>query len=107
MFRQNSSKYIWLIVAIPTISIFIFMIVNPTKEVFDHCICNDGSISYSNGSGTCSWHGGIDEKIYREIEKDLDFSDIFVALVNSLIGGPIIGVVIFFLITIMQPRNRT
>ncbi|MHB8261933.1 MAG: hypothetical protein ACYDEC_16865 [Bacteroidia bacterium] len=23
-------------------------------------ICNDGSRSHSTGSGTCSWHGGID-----------------------------------------------
>lgn len=23
-------------------------------------VCEDGSYSYSSGSGTCSWHGGVD-----------------------------------------------
>lgn len=23
-------------------------------------ICRDGTYSYSSGSGTCSWHGGVD-----------------------------------------------
>ena len=26
----------------------------------DAATCRDGSYSYSYGSGTCSWHGGID-----------------------------------------------
>ena len=24
-----------------------------------YTLCNDGTISFSSGSGTCSWHGGI------------------------------------------------
>ena len=27
-------------------------------------ICNDGSRSYSTGSGTCSWHGGVHYWLY-------------------------------------------
>lgn len=29
------------------------------KTSFALAVCNDGSISYSSGRGTCSWHGGI------------------------------------------------
>ncbi len=26
----------------------------------DGAVCNDGSTTTSTGSGTCSWHGGVD-----------------------------------------------
>jgi Protein of unknown function (DUF3761) len=28
----------------------------------DAATCRDGSYSYSYGSGTCSWHGGVDRR---------------------------------------------
>jgi len=30
-----------------------------TKASFALAVCRDGTISYSSGRGTCSWHGGI------------------------------------------------
>lgn len=33
-------------------------------------ICRDGTYSYSEGRGTCSWHGGVDHWIYNEVQPD-------------------------------------
>ena len=30
-----------------------------TSLAWGDAVCNDGSYSYSSGSGTCSWHGGV------------------------------------------------
>ena len=47
--------------------------INPVKRRIagSHCVCCDGSISYSSGRGTCSHHGGVcgteyDYETYRE-----------------------------------------
>ncbi len=49
-------------------------------------ICNDGWRSHSTGSGTCSWHGGIDHYI------DPDETDGFktTLLVVSIVGGIVV-----------------
>jgi hypothetical protein len=49
-------------------------------------ICNDGWRSYSTGSGTCSWHGGIDHYI------DPNETDGFktTLLVVSIVGGLVV-----------------
>jgi hypothetical protein len=39
--------------------LLIFFILESCKKG-SGAICNDGTRSYSTGSGTCSWHGGID-----------------------------------------------
>jgi hypothetical protein len=36
-----------------------------SKYKFDGSRCNDGSISHSQGRGTCSWHGGVNYKFYK------------------------------------------
>src|SRR5688572_15888003 len=40
-------------------------------------ICNDGWVSYSSGSGTCSWHGGV--------SRDLDDN---IQLINLMADAP-------------------
>jgi tetratricopeptide (TPR) repeat protein len=49
--------------------------INPLKKrvTGSHCVCCDGTISYSSGSGTCSHHGGVcrkesDYESYREFK---------------------------------------
>lgn len=53
---------------------------------FNGSVCNDGSISHSQGSGTCSWHDGVAYKFYKgdhkysmdeckKIAKDLSWVD--------------------------------
>ena len=32
-----------------------------------YTVCDDGWVSESRGSGTCSWHGGIDYYVYEEL----------------------------------------
>ncbi len=34
-----------------------------SAPAFADAICNDGTYSYGNGSGTCSHHGGVAEWI--------------------------------------------
>lgn len=36
-----------------------------SKRKFNGAVCNDGSISHSQGRGTCSWHGGVDYYFYE------------------------------------------
>ena len=36
-----------------------------SKYKFNGSKCNDGTISHSQGRGTCSWHGGVDYKFYE------------------------------------------
>lgn len=36
-----------------------------SKYKFDGSKCNDGTISHSQGRGTCSWHKGVDYKFYK------------------------------------------
>jgi hypothetical protein len=36
-----------------------------SKYKFNGSICNDGTISHSQGRGTCSWHGGVNYKFYK------------------------------------------
>ena len=38
--------------------IFTFSILSCRKGTC--AVCYDGTTSYSNGRGTCSWHGGVD-----------------------------------------------
>ncbi len=42
-------------------ALFGFIIVSCRKG--KGAICNDGWRSHSTGSGTCSWHGGIDHYV--------------------------------------------
>lgn len=42
--------------------IFIFFLLSACKKG-KGAICNDGWRSHSTGSGTCSWHGGIDHYV--------------------------------------------
>ena len=46
-------KFMTLIVAIGSLVLF------PLSPASANTLCNDGTISMSRGSGTCSWHGGI------------------------------------------------
>jgi len=52
-------------------------------------ICNDGTRSYSTGSGTCSWHGGVDYWLYSgsSTRTTTDQSE-------PNVGGAILGVII-------------
>ncbi len=36
-----------------------------SKYEYDGAKCNDGTYSTSQGSGTCSWHGGVDHYFYK------------------------------------------
>ena len=35
------------------------IVLFPLPQASGYTLCNDGTISMSRGSGTCSWHGGI------------------------------------------------
>lgn len=93
-----------LILTVLAVIVFIIQLaVHSTKE-FDYCICNDGTISYSHGSGACSQHGGVSKEIYVKTENDLDFGDVFIALIATPFITLIIWVLILFFISIF--RNK-
>lgn len=89
--KKNQTFLIFTVLAV---IIFIIQLVFHSDKKFDHCICNDGTISYSHGSGACSHHGGVSEEIYVKTENDLDFGDVFIALIAT----PFITLIIWFLI---------
>ena len=39
--------------------VLLFIVILSCKQG-DGAVCNDGSTTTSTGSGTCSWHGGVD-----------------------------------------------
>lgn len=43
----------------------IFYESKSNKHKFNGAICNDGWISHSQGSGTCSWHSGVNFYFYK------------------------------------------
>ena len=43
----------------------IFYEQKSNKRKFNGAVCRDGSISHSQGSGTCSWHGGVCHYFYK------------------------------------------
>jgi hypothetical protein len=49
--------------------------LNPQKKRISHYVtlCCDGTISYSTGRGTCSWHGGVCEWNYPVYENYRDY----------------------------------
>lgn len=98
MKTDSYMRGMWPTIIAVTIAIFVFQIIFHKDRVFDHCICEDGSISYSDGSGICSWHGGIQEKIYREIETTYSFQDIGVMFIITAIAGPLVGMGLFILV---------
>lgn len=42
-----------------------YRIHEKSKYKFDGAVCNDGSISHSQGRGTCSWHDGVNHYFYE------------------------------------------
>jgi hypothetical protein len=58
-------------------------------------ICNDGWRSHSTGSGTCSWHGGVDHY--------LDPNEIDIGKTTFLIIISIIVLIIFIKISRQKP----
>lgn len=66
------------------------------KKVPDGAICNDGWRSYSQGPGTCSWHGGVNYYMY----KDLEIGNHYANPIPYLIAGLIvlsIGIIFMYL----------
>lgn len=49
-----------------------FELIQGDRPIFerqpDGAICNDGWRSYSQGRGTCSWHGGVDYYLYKYVK---------------------------------------
>ena len=95
----------WPTIIFVTIFFFVLQIIFHTDRAFDYCICQDGTTSYSEGSGTCSWHGGIQKKIYREIETTYTFQDISVMILITAICGPLLGSGLFILIGMLIKKE--
>jgi hypothetical protein len=48
---------LWRILSIILLALLTMLLPQPYSA--SATVCNDGSISESTGSGTCSWHGGV------------------------------------------------
>ena len=69
-------------------------------------ICEDGWRSSSTGSGTCSWHGGVDHWIYRGgTSSTLEDHLLIVDTYGWLIVFSAIDVVIFYSIKQLNKKN--
>jgi hypothetical protein len=75
-----------------TFIILLFPFSLMSLEAAQATLCSDGTISSSNGSGTCSWHGGISGKSspdnlpYDSENPSLDY--LFNGVVNERNGVP-------------------
>ncbi len=95
-----------LILTVLSISIFSLQLVFHSVKKFDHCVCADGSISYSKGSGSCSQHGGVSKEIYKSENSDLELGDIVFALIITPFLVLIAWVVIIFFFTFFS-KNKS
>ncbi len=98
MKTEKYVKLMWPTIIVVTVAIFLIQIYLHTDTVFDYCICQDGTISYSEGRGTCSWHGGTKEIVYREIETIYTIQDVSVIVLLTAVVGPLLGMGLFILI---------
>jgi hypothetical protein len=55
---NNSNRYRWFI----SLTVYLLFFLSSCRKG-KGAICNDGWRSHSTGSGTCSWHDGIDHYI--------------------------------------------
>ena len=105
MNSDTLTKYLWPVIIVVSITIFTLYLSNLSTNVFDYSICEDGTISYSEGKGACSWHGGIEKKVYHAIPKDIKFADIVVATIMAGICGPLMGTAIMILIGLIIKKR--
>jgi len=65
------------------------------NEIPDGAICNDGWRSKSQGPGTCSWHGGVDYYVFKDVQVGYYYSNPFPYLVIGLILISVLSVLYF------------
>lgn len=73
----------------------IYSLIPVYENIYQYTICEDGFISYSNGQGSCSWHGGIAEIIYRKVE--IINKSIYLAESTMVLLLSIVSIVALFL----------
>ena len=70
--------------------LILFLSLGFTSSTYADAICNDGWISKSSGSGTCSWHGGVykwlDEKKNKKKTSDKYIEEIYDVDYSGVIG---------------------
>ena len=68
---DGKQKILWKIslsiLVLFTLGLLFFPPIQETRGDWLYTVCEDGWISESRGSGTCSWHGGIDYYVYEEL----------------------------------------
>ena len=76
------------IILLGILSSFLFFSILSIPQNYNsskYTICNDGTISHSSGSGTCSHHGGVDEYIEPHYEdRIIAFPDFILELPNNV-----------------------
>src|SRR4051812_13923339 len=89
-------KFFTLIILLP------YILIASSCNKSPGCICNDGHLSHSSGSGTCSWHGGIDHYVDT---KEIDVIDtIWLVAILGFTAYVIIGITI---VDIKEKRRKT
>ena len=53
--------------------LLLFLLFLLFNNSYADAICNDGWISKSSGSGTCSWHGGVKKWLNKKKSSDDDY----------------------------------
>lgn len=76
---MNKVMSSWFFYAACSILIFLISACKKGKGA----ICNDGWRSHSTGSGTCSWHGGIDHYVDPN---EIDVTRTFILVVLIFLG---------------------
>lgn len=68
---DEKQKLLWrislAILVLFTLGLLFFPPIQENRGDWLYTVCEDGWISESRGSGTCSWHGGIDYYVYEEL----------------------------------------
>lgn len=104
MLKTDSDRFFKGMIIVSIISLFFVFVYTAKEFEYSHAICKDGTISYSMGSGTCSWHGGIEKKVFNELEKEMSFKEIVVTLFMSVFLGIPLGILVY--LGIGHIRNR-
>jgi hypothetical protein len=102
MVKTDSDRFAYAIIMLCIITLFLSFILTAKEFQYSYAVCKDGTISYSEGSGVCSWHGGIEKKVYNELKKEMSFKEIGGSLLMSIILGIPLGIIVIIGIGLMR-----
>ena len=104
LFIHILEKHRYIFGFFPGVLFFILFIVNHNTRVYTYTICNDNTISYSTGSGACSYHGGVKDEIWQSIPADPETKDVIRYLFFCIMIGIPTGFAFYAIVQIVYEK---